>query len=303
MDQVHRAEALISGKAIDPMTGQPFAAGNAATADPADGDFVYNIDRYINLHEQAINDPNVATAGENFNPSAAVPMNIPNDPELGIPGTTLSGDYFAVEFTGFLQLPAGTVRFGVNSDDGFRLTIGSGVNRVPSTLQLISLDTTRGFGNTEANITVTQAGLYPFRLLWWENTGANSGIEFYTFAPGTTSGNRYLVNDTNQANSIKAFRETMASPPLITFATPSSTTWIDPSGTGSVVPPAPLMRVEITDGATTLVTNSITFSLDGTNVTGTVMKSGAVTSISALAPILNAAVHTNRLAYTDSAGN
>src|SRR5881396_3767550 len=37
MDQVHRAEALISGKAIDPMTGQPFAAANAATPDPADG--------------------------------------------------------------------------------------------------------------------------------------------------------------------------------------------------------------------------------------------------------------------------
>ena len=82
----------------------------------------------------------------------APPMDIPDDPEPGTPG---GGDYFAVEFTGFLQLPAGTVRFGVNSDDGFRLTIGSGVNRIPSAVQLISLDTTRGFGNTEANITVT----------------------------------------------------------------------------------------------------------------------------------------------------
>jgi len=299
MDQVHRAEALISGKAIDPTTGQPFAAANAATPDPADGDFIYNIDRYINLHEQGVNGSG-ANAADNFSMYDAPPMDIPDDPEPGTPG---GGDYFAVEFTGFLQLPAGTVRFGVNSDDGFRLTIGSGVNRIPSAVQLISLDTTRGFGNTEANITVTQAGLYPFRLLWWENTGANSGIEFYTFAPGTTSGNRYLVNDTNQANSIKAFRETTASPPLITFATPSSTTWIDPSGTGSVVPPAPLMRVEITDGATTLANNSITFSLDGTNLTGTVTKSGAVTSISVLAPLLSAAVHTNRLAYADSAGN
>jgi len=46
---------------------------NLATPNPVDGSFIYNIDRYINLHEQAINDPTVATAGENFNATAAAP--------------------------------------------------------------------------------------------------------------------------------------------------------------------------------------------------------------------------------------
>src|SRR6266566_3008571 len=202
------AEALISGKAIDPATGVPFADNNGAIPNPVDGSFTYNVDKYINLHEQVDADPTVT--GGDFFTTATPPMDIPDGAIPGIPsvGTAAAGNYFAVEYTGFLQLPAGTVRLGVNSDDGFRLTIGSGVNSRPGTLQVAILDGTRGFANTEVNLTVNQAGLYPFRLLWWENTGANSGCEFYNFVPGTTSGNRYLINDPNQTNSIKAFRET-----------------------------------------------------------------------------------------------
>src|SRR6266536_2341735 len=83
MDQVSRAEALISGKAIDPNTGQPFAAANSAIPDPADGDFIYNIGKYINWHEQILADPTVT--GGNFFSTAAAPMNIPDEPVLGIP--------------------------------------------------------------------------------------------------------------------------------------------------------------------------------------------------------------------------
>src|SRR5204862_5662464 len=43
------AEGLISGKIIDPLTGLPL---KHATPNPADGSFFYNIDRYINMHEQ-----------------------------------------------------------------------------------------------------------------------------------------------------------------------------------------------------------------------------------------------------------
>src|SRR5204862_8195424 len=43
------AEGLISGTIIDPLTGLPL---KHATPNPADGSFFYNIDRYINMHEQ-----------------------------------------------------------------------------------------------------------------------------------------------------------------------------------------------------------------------------------------------------------
>jgi len=131
------------------------------------------------------------------------------------------------------------VRFGVNSDDGFKLT--SAAESIPRPgAQLIILDGTAGFANTEANITVTQAGLYPFRLLWWENTGANSGVELYTFAPGSTSGNRYLINDTNQANSIRAYRELVGNPPAILNVSPSLTAYVDPRGKRGCSPAGPL---------------------------------------------------------------
>src|SRR5207248_9711180 len=219
-----------------------------------------------------------ANAADNFSTYDAAPFNIPDDPEPGIPGTTFSGDYFVMEFTGYLQLPAGTVRFGVNSDDGFKLTIGDGVNPRLQALQLIILDGTRGFGNTEANITVNQAGLYPFRLLFWENTGANSGVELYTFAPGSTSGNRYLINDTNQSNSIRSYRAGVGNPPSILNATPSLTSYVDPQGNSGAVPPAPYMWVELLDGSTTVNTNSIQFKLDGTALTTKITKPANITT-------------------------
>src|SRR5437867_4780512 len=280
------AEGLISGKIIAPLTGLPL---NNATPNPADGSFFYNIDRYINMHEQIPNNPDAA--GGNFFTGltpAAPPHNIPDEAEPGIPGTGGSGNYFAMEFTGFLQLPAGTVRFGVNSDDGFKLTIGNGVNPRVQALQLIILDGTRGFGNTEANITVSQAGLYPFRLLFWENTGDNSGVELYTFAPGSTSGNRYLINDTNQANSIRSYRDVVGNPPSILNVTPSLTSYVDPHGNSGAVPPAPHMWVELLDGLTTVNTNLIQFKLDGAALAATIAKPANITTIVAEALILAA---------------
>ena len=162
---VATAEALLSGRQIDPSTGVPFV--NEATPNPVDNSYIYNIDRYVNYHEQIPSNPDAA--GGNFFTGltpAAPPHNIPDEAEPGIPGVNFSMDYFVMEFTGFLQLPAGTVRFGVNSDDGFRLTIGSGVDPRIQALQLIQNDGNRGFGNTEANITVSAAKLYPFQLLF-----------------------------------------------------------------------------------------------------------------------------------------
>jgi hypothetical protein len=290
------AEGLMSGRILDPGTGEPL---NNATPNPETGGFFYDLPGYINLHELA----DSGATGGNFSTAAAAPHNVPDDPEPGIPGTTGSGDYFAMEFTGFLELPAGTVRFGVNSDDGFKLTIGNGLNPRAQSLQLLILDGTRGFGNTEANITVSQAGIYPFRLLYWENTGANSGIEFFTFAPGTTSGSRYLVNDRNQANSIKAYREALGNPPSLLSATPSLTSYVDRLGNAGAVPPAPFIWAEVLDGTTTLNAGSISLSLDGSVLPTTVTKAGAVTTITAQAPSMAASsAHTNVLVYADSGG-
>jgi len=135
------------------------------------------------------------------------------------------------------------------------------------------------------------------------NTGANSGVELYTFAPGSTSGNRYLINDTNQANSIRAYRELVGNPPAILNVSPSLTAYVDPRGNAGAVPPAPYMYVDLLDGSTTVDTNSISFALDGTLLATNITKSANITTVGAQAQLLGAGTaHTNTLIYADSGG-
>src|SRR5262249_27590158 len=51
----------------------------------------------------------------------------PDDQMPGIPGTGGSTDNIAAELLTYLNLPVGTITMGVNSDDGFRVTIGGAV--------------------------------------------------------------------------------------------------------------------------------------------------------------------------------
>ena len=41
----------------------------------------------------------------------------------GIPGTTLSTDSYVAEMQTYLNLKGGVYRFGVNSDDGFKVSV------------------------------------------------------------------------------------------------------------------------------------------------------------------------------------
>jgi len=277
------AEALLSGRAIDATTGLPFE--NLAEPGPEPGG-LYAVPTVLNWHEQAAS----GATGGNFGGDT---------PVLGIPGTTGSGDYFVMEATGFMQLPAGTHRLGVNSDDGFKLTFGTGINPLDrfTPLQVAILNGTRGFGNTEVNVTVSTAGIYPFRLIWWENTGANSGIEFFNFAPGTTLGTRYLVNDAAQANAFKTYRDLLApiTTPIATFVSPAagSTT----SG------PRPFIDVDLLNQGTSVVTSSVRLLMDGSALEPTVTEANGTVRISALGPLVNASsAHTAQLIFSDSAG-
>lgn len=100
--------------------------------------------------------------------------------DLPIPGLEENNtDNFALEATGWIQLPAGIVRLGVQSDDGYAVTSG----------------TILGFHNGTANetwdVVVPEAGLYPVRLVWWERSG-DAHCEFFSVDPAT--GARTLLN-------------------------------------------------------------------------------------------------------------
>jgi hypothetical protein len=277
VNHVDIAESLIKGVRIDPNTGEPYI-NEAEDPGPIDITTVINWDG-------------------NLGPDSTAAGNFRND--TFFPGVPPSSDDYIHEITGFIQLPAGNHRLGVNSDDGFKLTIGAGVNPYDGfAVRLPGIDTTRGQANTDTAINIAQAGIYPFRLLYWERSG-DARLEFSNFTPGTTTGGtRYLVNDSAQANAFKTFRE-----PLVPFDKPYAVL-IDPAPSSTGAPAAPFVRVDLQEQAVTVDTATAKIAIDGTELATTATRSGNVVKVSAQGPTYPAnSVHTATLTYRDSAGN
>jgi hypothetical protein len=96
--------------------------------------------------------------------------------DMTFPGMTIGSnvDYFVVQATAQVDIPeAGDWTFGVNSDDGFGLTLtGFG-----STYRM-SFPTTRGAGDTLATFNIAQAGAYDLRLVFFE-VAVGSEVELF----------------------------------------------------------------------------------------------------------------------------
>lgn len=117
------------------------------------------------------------------------------------PDATGNGDNdFAVEILTYLELPAGVHRFGVITDDGYKIATGK-TPIGPSTAPLVFHN--GGPANETVDFVVSQAGLYPFRMVWYERGGAGHG-EWTSI--DITSGDRMLVNGTS-SSAIKAWTD------------------------------------------------------------------------------------------------
>ncbi len=107
------------------------------------------------------------------------------------PGQTIDVDVedFVIEATATITFPtAGPWTFGVNSDDGFRLVIGSFEISYPSP---------RGPDDTLGTFNVPAPGDYPLRLVFYER-GGGSGLELFAAAGSRASWDSTfrLVGDT-----------------------------------------------------------------------------------------------------------
>jgi hypothetical protein len=91
--------------------------------------------------------------------------------------------------------------FGVRSDDGFKVTTGA--NAPYTDLVLGVYEGGRSSSESQFAFNVTTAGLYPFRLLYYEASGG-ADCEFYSY--DLDLGERVLINDPGSGNSIKAYR-------------------------------------------------------------------------------------------------
>lgn len=127
----------------------------------------------------------------------------------GIPGVgeVSNTDNVVGETRTFVQIPtAGLYTMVVNSDDGFRLSVGT--TNSPVAKVLGQFDGGRGSADSLVYFQITQPGVYFFRLLWMEGTGG-SNVEWFTVNP---NGTRALVNGTQTGSLVSYRRRTVAEP-------------------------------------------------------------------------------------------
>ena len=183
-----------------------------------------------------------AAAG-NFNENTGFADDfIPN-----IPGINESTDGIAAEFLTYLELSEGFHTLGVNSDDGFDVTIG------PDSRDLLassvgSFNGGRGSSDSLFEVYVEEGGFYPTRLLWFEGTGG-ANVEFFS----VVDGQKILINDRDNPNAIKAYKSAKTRPFISGFG-PSSGELSDQ------------ISFSITNGDTKVDQSSISLSLDGASL-------------------------------------
>src|SRR5262245_8669696 len=124
----------------------------------------------------------------NFEQSGFSAGDIANDASFpGIPGTEGGNDNFAIEAIGYLDLKPGVYVIGGVSDDSMRISVGSDPRDVVNSVRLV--DTV--LGRVQNTIIVTNAGIYPVRVLYTEVISAAS-LEAWNV---DTNGNKILLND------------------------------------------------------------------------------------------------------------
>src|SRR5947207_4892466 len=103
---------------------------------------------------------------------------------------------FSEEVITYLEFPtSGTYTLGVNSDDGFGLAV-SYLNPKDrfSSVALGQFNATRGAADTTFQVSVSQPGIYPVRLVYFQ-AGGGFNLAWFSVITNATSTNRVLIND------------------------------------------------------------------------------------------------------------
>jgi hypothetical protein len=206
-------------------------------------------------------------------------------PFPGIPGSGGHTTRFAVEAVAYLDLPAGETTFGVsvgtdrtdvNDDDSYQVTVGAVPRDFFATkVGEFERNAPPFVPNTHSENTWTvnapQAGIYPFRLVYWQG-GNGANLHFYTVL---ASGERILVNDSADARSIKAYRKSSlpaSGAPYIGEISPLPGS----AGNSSAAP----IEVVVLDGSRPVQDASVKLALNGSAATATPVRTGNRVSLS-----------------------
>ena len=197
------------------------------------------------------------------------------------PGLALGGlkNNFATEVVAYVELPAGPIRMGVTAgfartdevnDDGWKLFCGPNPRSFFATEIAEFERDAPGFPNgtqlaagnrNEFTINVPQAGVYPFRLLYWQQS-ARAMLEWYIVRdPEGPSEERILLNQ--GAGTPLVYRDVTNAPQAISPYVAETSPLPDAAGVPSNQP----IELLLVDGTTTVNASSIKLSLNGTQVT------------------------------------
>lgn len=248
-----RAESQLAGTLIDPATGEPYP--NLATPGTDNPDGSYNVD-IVNWSVQA---EQGAERGSFQGPAY---------PDALFPGLAHNFN-IAVEFVTYLELTPGRYRMGVNSDDGFVAL--SGVHpRDLLSVPLGRFDGGRGAADTLFQFEVTEAGLYPFRLLYYQGDG-DGNVEW--FMSDLLTDAKTLINDRTTNTAIRAWRKlTVPERPYLVSLKPAP-------DEGNVDNTTNIVAI-IQDGGATVESGSVQMTLNDQNVTPQVTQSNGRTTVS-----------------------
>jgi hypothetical protein len=210
-----------------------------------------------------------------------------------------------------VELPLGATTFGVsvstdrtdvNDDDGYEVYVGANprdflAQRVAQFERQAPAFQAGTHGENQWTLVTTQAGVYPFRITYWQNSrGAN--LQWYTVNNDT--GERILVNDPADSRALKAFRTTSVpagSAPYVAEVAPLPGS----SGNAATAP----VKVVLADGASALTDASVKLSLNGANVIPQTTQRNGRTYAVTYAPNATRTNPNNsvQVSYTSAAGN
>ncbi len=188
----------------------------------------------------------------------------------GFPGTTGNTGNSALEVMTYLEFPAADLyQFGVNSDDGFRVTAGRAPGDLLGTI-LGYYDGGKGASDVLFSVLVTEPGIYPIRLIW-ENGDGNLpdngfNLEFFTVKDGVKT----LVNYAS-ADAIKAYTTSAAAGPFVSNLTPLR------GATG--VSPITAVMAEISHGSVTVDSSTVKMKINGTETAASATTVGSKTTV------------------------
>ncbi|MFM7817872.1 MAG: hypothetical protein ACKPGI_13005, partial [Verrucomicrobiota bacterium] len=176
-----------------------------------------------------------------------------------------------MEVIAFVELPAGHHRWGIHSDDGFRLTLGVGDNPRDRTARTLGVvDGGLAGQDTLFDFLIEKAGFYAVRLVWFESSGG-AHVEWFTV--DTDTGERVLVNDRSNVRALRAYRA------LSKISRAPYVSRIEPLPDSTAVPPDSPLVVEWIDGDTQVDASSVRLFLNGQPIAAEARRSGTLTTI------------------------